>query len=152
MSYLLCKSLDNKNFSVFGNVIELPEKPNDKNKNQKWANISIPDFKNGKPVMDILYSAKRSLEVTQLEMHSNSSQTFLPLNSQPFIIVVGINPKKLKALISNGLQGITLKPGTWHCSPLPVNKALIFTLLHRSPDVDLDSQIIKLSTPINLKF
>lgn len=152
MVFLSCNKLNRKKFLAFGDVIELPQKPDDAKKSQRWSNISVPDFKKGKPVIDVLYSALRPLEVDQLEMHSNCSQTFLPLNTQQFIIVVGANPDKLKAFISDGLQGITLKAGIWHCSPLPIKKSIIFALLHRSPNVDLNSQISELAQIIHLKI
>jgi len=152
MKSLKPQNLSTKTFLAFGDVIELSEKPNDVTKNQRWANASVPNFENGKPMIDILYSALRPLEVTQLEMHNNSSQTFIPLNAQPFIIIVGIDPKHLNAFISNDHQGITLKAGIWHCSPLPTKKSVFFALLHRSPEVDLNNQTINLPTTINLKL
>lgn len=143
------RDLTTEAFSDFGQVIELPSEPADPQKVQRWPNISIPDFQDRKGVIDILYSNLRPLEVSQLEVHSNSTQTFVPLGDRKFLVVVGkdilddkqVNIKKLKAFVTNGRQGITLKAGVWHCSPLPVEGSIAFVLIHRSPDVDLASQV-----------
>lgn len=153
MGSLICQNLSNSLFSKFGYVIELPESPLDSNKNQRWADISKLDFKDGQPVIDVLYSASRPLQIDQLEMHSNSSQTFLPLKTEKFIITVGLtaDPKELQVFMSNGYQGVTLKAGIWHCSPIPIKEPLVFALLHRSPDVDLKNKVVVLKSIISIQ-
>lgn len=57
-----------------------------------------------------------------LERHPLGSQAFMPLNGQPFLIVVaGARPAPdapgtaaLKAFISHGTQGINFRRGVWH--------------------------------------
>lgn len=158
---LKIEKLTKTSFAPYGQIVGLTDSPKDLDKPQRWSNISIPDFKDGKGVIDILYSNKRKPEVTQMERHRNSTQTFISLNQGRFLIVVAkipgnkipedINTKNLKAFISSGEQGITLNAGVWHCSPIPIDKSLYFVLLHRSPDVDLDSQIINLKEIIVLQ-
>lgn len=153
-----CYQLSKMSFSLFGDVIELPQKPDDLKKVQRWSNVSAPDFEDGKPVVDVLYSYLRPHKVTQLEMHNNSSQTFIPLGDRKFLIVVGkdiiadkeVDLKKLKAFVTDGCQGITLSVGVWHCSPLPLEENISFALLHRSPDVDLGSEVVSLKDEIIL--
>ena len=155
-----CCELSKTNFALFGDVIGLPQKPNDPKTVQRWPNISVPDFEDGKPVLDVLYSNLRPLQVSQLEMHSNSTQTFIPLGNHKFLIVVGkdiivdkeADLKKLKAFITNGYQGLTLNAGVWHCSPMPVKENTVFVILHRSPDIDLDSQVVSLTEEETLEL
>lgn len=100
--------------------------------------------------------------VTQFERHRNSSQIFISLNSGRFLIVVakkisedikeGIDTKNIKAFVTNGSQGITINAGVWHCSPIPVDNSLSFVILHRSPDVDLDSQLTIIKNAQELIF
>lgn len=59
------------------------------------------------------------LTVQEMECHQLGSQTFVPLGAQRFVIVVaaaGAPPEAmaLTAFVTNGHQGITLAPGTWH--------------------------------------
>lgn len=149
------KQLEATSFSKYGQVIGVPAEPADINKVQRWANVSIPDFQDGKPIFDILYSNLRPFAVVKLERHHNSTQTFIPLSQNPFLVVVGeaeivrstvdgLNPARLEAFISNGRQGVTLSAGIWHCSPLPIGGSINFVILHRSPDVDLEVELVSL--------
>lgn len=157
------KPLETASFSKYGHVIGAPAEPADIDKVQRWANVSIPDFQGGKPVFDILYSNLRPLAVAKLERHRNSTQTFIPLSQNPFLMVVGeaeiarnetegLEHARLEAFISNGRQGITLSAGVWHCSPLPIGGSINFIILHRSPDVDLDAQLAPLKDGVEIFF
>ncbi|MCX6722586.1 MAG: ureidoglycolate lyase, partial [Candidatus Staskawiczbacteria bacterium] len=144
----------------FGEVMALPQPPLDSKKVQRWANVSFPEAQDGKLVIDILYSSERSLVVETIELHNNSTQTFIPLDNQSFLVMVGnkqivneageCNIKEMSVFISNGHQGITLKNNIWHCSPLPVGGPIAFALIHRSPDVDLNIQLNKLKEGVIL--
>ena len=103
------------------------------------------------------------MEVNKLERHRNSTQTFIPLSQNPFLVVVGeaeivgnetdgLDPAQLEAFISNGSQGITLSAGIWHCSPLPIGGSINFVILHRSPNVDLDAQLVSLKDGAEIFF
>jgi len=147
-------------FTEFGEVIALPQPPADHKKIQRWSSISVPDVQNGKLIIDLLYSSERPLLVDTIELHNNSTQTFIPLDNHPFAVIVGskeavtekgsINVDRLFAFVSNGHQGITLKSDIWHCSPIPVGEAISFALMHRSPDVDLNIQLAKFKESITL--
>ncbi len=160
---LKVKPLEAASFSKYGQVIGGPAELADINNVQRWANISIPDFQDGQPVFDILYSNLRPLAVAKLERHRNSTQTFIPLCGNPFLVVVGdaslagssadgVDPARLEAFVSNGKQGITLSVGVWHGSPLPIGGLINFVILHRSPDVDLDAELVPLKEGAEMFF
>jgi ureidoglycolate lyase len=144
MKKISTKKLTTKNFSKYGQVIELDKPPKNPNQMKRLGSVSIPDFQGGQAVIDVLYSYKRPLKLPQIEKHSNSTQTFIPLTEGRFLIVVGTGPKKLMAFVSNGNQGLTLRAGIWHCSPIPIDRSITFTILHRSPDVDLAFEFVDL--------
>ncbi len=162
MIFLKPTLLTEAGFTEFGEVIAPPQPPIDPKKIQRWPNVSIPDAQNGKLTIDLLYSSERPLLVDTIELHNNSTQTFIPLDNQPFVVVVGskemvtetenINVDRLFAFVSNGHQGITLKNDIWHCSPIPVGGAISFALIHRSPDVDLNIRLVKLKEGITLDY
>ncbi|SIS22787.1 ureidoglycolate lyase [Aquipseudomonas alcaligenes] len=59
------------------------------------------------------------LRIAMLERHPLGSQAFMPLNGQPFLIVVAppgesIDAGSIRAFRSNGRQGINYHRGTWH--------------------------------------
>ena len=58
-------------------------------------------------------------EVRLMERHCLGSQAFIPLDPQPFVVVVapagaGVEPDRVCAFLSDGRQGVNYHPGTWH--------------------------------------
>lgn len=54
-----------------------------------------------------------------LERHPQGSQAFMPLHEERFLIVVAppgdtIDPKNVRAFITDGRQGVNYRAGTWH--------------------------------------
>ena len=59
------------------------------------------------------------MPISMLERHPLGSQAFIPLNGEPFLIVVappGDTPEvsKIQAFITDGQQGINYHTGVWH--------------------------------------
>jgi len=77
------------------------------------------------------------MPVDVLERHVLASQSFIPLEGSRFVLVVAApnalpGPDDVQAFISNGRQGVTLHPGTWHHALLAVD-AGSFVVLERQP-------------------
>jgi ureidoglycolate lyase len=90
-------------------------------------------------------------EVTEMERHALGSQTFVPLGERRFVIVVaqaGEAPSAdaLPAFITDGLQGVTLAPGTWHHALLAVD-AGDFVVVERAGQ-HVDCNTCKVGTPV----
>jgi ureidoglycolate lyase len=75
----------------------------------------------GTPGLAIYSAAARTfpLALQAMERHTQGSQSFLPLGTARFVVVVaaaGAAPgaHDLKAFITDGQQGVVLHPGTWH--------------------------------------
>lgn len=88
----------------------------------------------------------RPFTVRFLERHSQLAQTFVPLNSAPFVIVVGRVPDddrglpplhELRAFVVPGDRGITLHKKTWHEAPFPLTESVLLTTSHASLNVAL---------------
>lgn len=63
----------------------------------------------------------RPLRAELLERHEFSSQTFMPLDVDRYLVVVAPHAKAggpdlgaVRAFIATGKQGVTYKPNTWH--------------------------------------
>lgn len=59
------------------------------------------------------------LEIFFLERHPQGSQAFMPLHGERFLIVVAppgetISPDEVRAFVTDGLQGVNYRAGTWH--------------------------------------
>ena len=71
-----------------------------------------------------------------MERHPLGSQGFIPMNSEPFLVLVGKNKDKLSAqdLIlfkTNGNQGINLYKNTWHHYQLVLKGPQDFLVIDR---------------------
>lgn len=81
----------------------------------------------GVPALAIFRAQARQfpLPITELERHAQGSQTFVPLGTQRFVVVVASagevpQAQDLHVFITNGHQGVVLAPGTWHHALLAV--------------------------------
>lgn len=59
------------------------------------------------------------LELSFLERHPLGSQAFVPLEGERFVIVVAppgdvIDPAEVRAFVTDGVQGVNYRAGTWH--------------------------------------
>ncbi len=76
------------------------------------------------------------LSVMRLERHPLSSQLFMPLSSEPFLVIVGegkdsIAPSGVQAFVTNGHQGINYHRGTWHHPLLALGHETEFLVIDR---------------------
>jgi len=70
-----------------------------------------------------------------LERHPEGSQAFLPMTTQPFLVIVtpdrGDTPGTPRAFVTNGAQGINLNRGTWHGVLTPLHAPGRFAVVDR---------------------
>lgn len=93
--------------------------------------------------------------VTELERHALGSQSFLPLGVRRFVLVVaapGPAPQAaaLAAFVTNGCQGVTLAPGTWHHALLALD-AGDFAVIERAGARE-DCERHTLAAPVALRL
>jgi ureidoglycolate lyase len=72
-----------------------------------------------------------------LERHPLSSQLFMPLAGQPFLVVVaaaGEDPDAaaVRAFATNGRQGVNYRRGTWHHPLIAIGDAGEFLVIDRA--------------------
>lgn len=85
--------------------------------------------------------------VVELERHLLGSQTFVPLGARRFVIVVapaGAVPTAptLAAFVTDGCQGITLAPGTWHHALLAVQGGDFVVVERAGERIDCDIAVL----------
>lgn len=89
----------------------------------------------------------RTREVVWMERHFKHTQAFLPLNGQPFVVVMapaspGNVPEKqsVRALRIPAGQGLQLDIGTWHEFPFPLeNPVDMVVVLRNETNRNLDA-------------
>ncbi|GAA0594289.1 ureidoglycolate lyase [Paenochrobactrum glaciei] len=92
-------------------------------------------------VMINIFSAKPyglPFHLNMVERHPYGSQAFMPLSSEPFLVIVahdtGEDPAKPQAFITQSGQGINIHRNVWHGVLTPLNKPSDFLVIDRGGD------------------
>lgn len=98
---------------------------------QGEARVGISIFRNIK-------TTTLPLDISMLERHPKGSQAFIPMQGQKFLIVVAsdLNPSEpdvtqIHAFLSNGMQGVNYRQGTWHHPLLTLESPSDFAVIDR---------------------
>jgi len=120
------EKLTKKNFSPFGDVIQRDETKRiliNQKTTERFHDLAEVDVKtkNGFPVINIFRGQPRPLpiDIRMMERHPLGSQAFIPLQNNPYLVVVApisekVTPEDLRAFIANGNQGVNYKRNLWH--------------------------------------
>jgi ureidoglycolate lyase len=112
--------LSHEAFAPFGDVIDVPNEVG-----RKYYDNALGNLRPGAlPSLSVSFKAEtpdRPLRANLLERHEFSSQTFMPLDVERWLVVVaphaptgGPDVARVTAFIASGRQGVTYKPDTWH--------------------------------------
>lgn len=117
---LIPQPLTKEAFASFGDVIDVPEAPGRTYYNDALGNLR-PDAQANLSLSLKSETPDRPLRSNYMERHEFSSQTFVPLDVERWLIVVaphasagGPDVAGMKAFIATGRQGVTYRPNTWH--------------------------------------
>jgi ureidoglycolate lyase len=113
------------------------------------------------PVMEWVHLAQSvalPLEVTRLEHHPFSAQTFLPHSGSPFLVVVtppladgGPDADGACAFIVPGTMGVTFHARIWHRSLAPLTAPSAFVMAMMRTGRDDDTVFHDLSSPVTVR-
>lgn len=134
MNRLPVKPLTQQDFAPFGDVIEMSgHTPADMNQGMALRYHALAEVEaageDARAVISLVHSTKYPLphKVNLLERHPLGSQSFIPLDKTPFIVVVcgcddddGYDLAQIQAFKTNGEQGINYHRNVWHgplCTP-----------------------------------
>ena len=130
---LKVKKLTARNFSPFGDVIEAKRANRimiNENTTERFHDLATVDISenDGFPLINIFRGQPRSkpIEIKMMERHPLGSQAFIPLQNNPYLVVVApindeVTPSDIQAFIADGSQGVNYKRNLWH-HPLLVLK------------------------------
>ena len=139
-----------ENFSQFGQVISLEQKDFliiNNGYAKKYPDLATIDTQEhgGTTTVHIYVAKKRQfpLQINMLEKHPFFSQTFIPKDNQPFLVVVAPasdepNIRDIRAFISNGEQGVNYSRGVWHFPLISVKDGAQFIVIDRKHVIDSD--------------
>jgi ureidoglycolate lyase len=133
-------------FAPFGEVIEI------EGRESRWINedtcrrfddlarIDVAEC-GGRPVLSVFEANPRPLplQIRMLERHPLSSQTFIPLEGRPFLVVVAEDGRagpagpagQLRAYLSSGRQGVNYRRNTWHHPLIALGEVSRFLVIDR---------------------
>ena len=147
---LTAEKLTTENFSQFGQVISLEQKDFliiNNGYAKKYPDLATIDTQEhgGTTTVHIYVAKKRQfpLQINMLEKHPFFSQTFIPKDNQPFLVVVApasdeLNVEDIRAFISNGEQGVNYSRGVWHFPLISVKDDAQFIVIDRKHVIDSD--------------
>jgi ureidoglycolate lyase len=156
--------LTSESFALFGDVIEATDNarnyPINDGFTTRFHDLATVDVNqnNGRTLINIFRSTplEQPLPLKMMERHPLSSQAFMPLGDQPYLVVVApkgeLNVDLIEVFLATSDQGVNYHAGTWHHYCLALNQQSDFLVVDRGGKGDncdvvtLDgSQIIDLS-------
>ena len=104
--------LTSTSFAPYGEVVAAPEESGRQPAIEALSNDGRP-FALSTSTVD---PARSPIEIDQLERHPYSSQTFIPLSVERWLVVVSqtLEPTDLRAFIVGSGVGVTIGRGIWH--------------------------------------
>ncbi len=148
-------------FAQFGDVIETrgaAQCPINEGTSQRFHDLATIDVleNEGRPLVNIFRAQPQvlPLRIRALERHPLSSQAFMPLNGQRFLVVVA--PKgdhdpsgSVRAFVTDGRQGVNFHRGVWHHGLIALGTESEFLVIDRGgPDENCD--VLELPEPLTI--
>lgn len=134
------RPLTTADFAPYGDVIELGDEPSFMINNDmcgRHHDLAKLDFGEGSASIGLADAQPYTLplDVQMMERHPLGSQTFVPLTSRPFLVLVAHDdngqPANPQAFMSNGKQGVNYHRNVWHGVLCPIGQAQVFMIVDR---------------------
>jgi ureidoglycolate lyase len=134
-------------FLPYGDVLETdgikPELINFGN-TRKYGRLTEISIADNQPCQLSIYRS-RAIElpfrIRVMESHPLGSQAFYPLHQRPFPVVVAASesnpgPADISVFLTNGRQGVSLRPGVWHHYQLTLDQDSEYMVVDRAGSGD----------------
>jgi ureidoglycolate lyase len=108
---------------------------------RQYADLATIDAAGGRPRVCIYRTMPAALPmpIRMLERHPLSSQCFMPLARQSFVVVVAppgdaVDPDSIRAFLTGGDQGVNYRRGIWHHPLIALRDPGDFLVIDRAGD------------------
>jgi len=140
---IIPKLLTRENFATFGDVIEVNDKAKHFSINdgftQRYHDLADVDVTQdgGRTLINIFRSTplEQPVNIKMMERHPLSSQAFIPMGQQPYLVVVApkgeLDITKIEVFLASSNQGINYHKGTWHHYCLALHQVSDFIVVDR---------------------
>jgi ureidoglycolate lyase len=148
-------------FAPFGEVIEVPDAAGqliNGGTSARFDDIARLDLtgNGGRPLLSLFRTQPCQLPfpISMLERHPLSSQAFIPLSDEPFLVVVAplgdsLDPASIRAFRTHTRQGVNYGRGVWHHPLLAMGSTCDFVVIGRAA-ADPNCDIHHVARPITL--
>ena len=154
------KALTRENFANFGDLIEVSSQAKNFSINdgytQRYHDLADVDVteNNGRTLINIFRSTPlaQPVAIKMMERHPLSSQAFIPMGSQPYLVVVApkgeLDISKIEVFLATAEQGVNYHKGTWHHYCLALSQVSDFLVVDRGGEgencdvVELDGSLV----------
>jgi len=155
--------LTRETFVSYGDVIEVNDKSNHFGINdgfsERYHDLAKIDVNanNGKTLVSIFRSTPVSLPVIikKMERHPLSSQSFIPIGEQPYLVIVApakeFDEAAIEVFVASPRQGVNYHAGTWHHYSLALNDVSDFLVIDRGGDGN-NCDEVKLENPFTVEL
>lgn len=153
--------LTKEKFAIYGDVIEVSEQNNRFSINdgftERYNDLAEIDVhsNDGKTLINIFRSSPLALPISikKMERHPLSSQCFIPMGTQPYLVVVApageFDENAIQVFIASSRQGVNYHAGTWHHFSLALNQVSDFLVIDRGGEGD-NCDEVSLDIPIRI--
>lgn len=156
MRTIVAEPLTAEAFKPFGAVLEGPPTP---------GRVDVSDtLANGRAHAPVCLSVATvqpkkdlPLQVTVLERHEHSSQTFVPLSVSRYLVLAtrdapggGPDLTRLRAFVARAGQGVTYAMGTWHHPVTVLDAPASFAVLMWRDGTSGDEEFVPVTTPLTV--
>jgi len=147
-STIVPQVLTSEAFAPFGDVIEVDSAKNHFAINdgftERYHDLATIDTDEnaGKTLVSIFSTTPllQPIAIKMMERHPLSSQAFIPMGNQPYLVVVApageLDLTQLKVFIASSDQGINYHKGTWHHYCLALHEVSNFLVIDRGGEGD----------------
>ncbi|PHQ68124.1 MAG: ureidoglycolate lyase [Robiginitomaculum sp.] len=152
-------ALTSINFAPFGDVVEAHGQSKSINYGQteRYHDLAAIDVSaaSGQTLVNIFRSKPLPLpiKIEIMERHPLSTQMFMPLSENPYLVVVApkgeFDESKVAVFLAEANQGVNYYAGTWHHYSLALNAVSDFLVVDRGGDGD-NCDEVQLSEPITI--
>ena len=138
--------INSENFAPFGQVISLDNAhsyPINQGLTTRFHDLMDIDVSDegGRPIVNVFRTQPLPLPhvVKIMERHPLGSQAFIPLDGEPFLVLVAPPQSKLQAedlrlFVTDGCQGVNFYKNTWHHFQIVTDHCRDFIVIDRGGD------------------
>lgn len=140
MGKLALKPLNEVEFEPYGEVLDVKSSPTviiNQGNCSRYSDLAELDFRGGRAGISLFQARPYAspLQLSMLERHPLGSQSFIPMSSDPFLVIVADDvkgqPGTPTVFMTNGRQGVNYRRNTWHGVLTPVQGDGLFAVVDR---------------------